>query len=76
MRGKLPEGVELCTSHGTLAQRAFCVWKACSEEDLEKLFEQHAPTLKRGTEIVPVVQSYPPTVEYVLSLVQSFIKMA
>lgn len=32
--------------------------------------------VKKGTEFVPVVQSYPPTREHVLSLAKSFMEMA
>ena len=74
--GKLPEGVELCAFYDTGAQGAYCVWNAPCKEDLEKLFEQHLPTLKKGTEFVPVMQAYPPTMEYVIALYQNIIKMA
>jgi len=74
--GKLPEGIELCATYMTGDfQGAFCVWKARSKEDLEKVFDQ-APTVKKGTEIVPVLQSYPPTMEYVLALYQQMIQAA
>jgi len=68
--GKGVKGVELCATYeappGT--QRVFCVWKAPSLADLEKSFDQFAPTLKKYTEFVPVCQSYPPTMEYVIAL--------
>ena len=73
--GRLPEGVELCATYSTAAERAFCVWKAPNREALEKGFDEWAPTLKKGTEFVPVFQSYPPTMEYVLGLWQAWIKM-
>jgi hypothetical protein len=76
--GKFPEGVELCASYRGPRQacRAFCLWKARTQEDLEKLFDKYMPTLKKGTEFVPVLQNYPPTMEYVLSLAKAFIEMA
>jgi len=51
-------------------------WRAPSKEVLEKGFEQLAPTLKKYTEFVPVVQEYPPTMEYVIGLYQQLIKAA
>jgi len=61
---KFPKGVELCASW--LAeigdQRAFCVWKARTKEDLENFFEEYAPIVKKGTEFVPVLQVYPATI--------------
>lgn len=74
--GKPPEGVELCAIYDTGAQGAYCVWHAPSKEDLEKLFDRYAPILKKGTEFVPVVQSYPPTMEALLGLYQNIIEMA
>jgi hypothetical protein len=73
---KLPEGVELRNTYETGAQRAFCVWVAPNKETLEKVFDQSAPVMKKGTEFVPVVQSFPPTMEYVLTLYQMMIKGA
>jgi hypothetical protein len=72
---KLPKGVELCAGYGA-AQQRWLVWKAPSKADLEKYFDQFAPTLKKYTEFVPVTQSYPPTMEYVFALMQAFIKAA
>lgn len=74
--GKIPEGIELCATYMTGAQGGYCVWVAPSKEALEKLFEQYMPTLKRGTEFVPVTQMYPPTMEYVLALWQQMIQAA
>jgi len=74
--GKIPQGVKLCAIYETGAQRAFCVWEAPSKEALEEGFEKLMPTLKKYTEFVPVAQSYPPTMEYVLGLWQEFIKAA
>ena len=76
VEGKFPEEITLCATYmaGDL-QGAFCVWNAPSKEALEKVFDQ-APTVKKGTEIVPVVQSYPPTMEYVLALYQQMIQAA
>jgi hypothetical protein len=59
-----------------LSNGAFCVWEAPSKEALEKLFEKYTPVLKKGTEFVPVVQSYPPTIEYDMMLAQMIIHTA
>lgn len=45
---------------------AFCCCEAPSKEALVKLFEKYLPTLLKYTEFVPVLQMYPPTVEYEL----------
>jgi len=74
--GKLPEGLELCATYMTGTQGAFCVWKAPNGAVLERLFDQHLPTLKKGTEFVPVIQSFPPTIEWVVSLYQAYVKGA
>jgi len=75
VEGKGPKDVELCATYNTAAHGAFCVWHAPSKAALEKTFDQFAPTLKKATEFVPVAQSYPPTMEYVLGLWQAWIKM-
>ena len=74
IEGKLPN----VKAHATYAcaQGAYCVWEASNLEALENAFEQVAPTLKKYTEFVPVMQSYPPTMEYVLALAQQLIQAA
>lgn len=72
LAGTAPEGVKLHFTYG-LPQRAYCVWEAVSKDALEKVFDQYAPTLKKSTEFVPVVQVYPPTMEYVIGLSQQLI---
>lgn len=74
--GRFPEGVELCATYHTGAQGVYSIWHAPSKEVLEKLFKKYAPVVSKGTEFVPVVQGFPPTIEYVLSLYQEAIKMA
>jgi len=74
--GKTPEGAELYATYMTGAQGAYCVWKAPNGAVLERLFDQHLPTLKKGTEFVPVIQSFPPTIEWDVSLYQAIVKMA
>ena len=67
--------IEVCSIYMS-ENGAFCVWDAPSAETLEKLFEGHAPILKKGTEIVPVIQAVPPTMEYVLALTKNILDMA
>jgi len=73
--GKLPEGIKLHTTYSTV-NGAFCVWEAPSKEALEKWFEKNGPIMKKYTEFVPVVQAYPPTMEYVIVLGQQMLKAA
>jgi len=72
--GKL-EGMKLLATY-SLPQGAYCVWEAASKEVLEKGFEKNTPVLKKNTEFVPVAQSYPPTMDYVLGLWQMWVKSA
>jgi len=72
--GKLKD-VKLCFTY-SLAQGAYCVWEALNKEALEKAFDQYCPTLKKHTEFVPVIQMYPPTMEYIVGLWQEWIKAA
>jgi hypothetical protein len=76
VEGKMAKGVELCATYSTEGQGAFCVWKASSKAALEKAFDEFAPTLKKYTEFVPVHQSFPPTMDYVLLLWQQWVKAA
>lgn len=71
-----PKGVELIATYTARAQRAFCVWKSIDQESLEKLFDQYMPTLKVRTEFVPVLQMFPPTVDYVVSLWKTMLQAA
>lgn len=73
---KFPEGVTLCMSWMAGPTGAFCVWEAPSKEALEKLFEEYAPVASKITEFVPIVQSYPPTMECEMVLMQQIIEMA
>jgi hypothetical protein len=74
--GKLTAGIKLCFAyiHG-LPQASQSVWEVPSKEALEKEFEKF-PVLKKYTEFVPVVQIYPPTLEYEIALVKQLIKAA
>ena len=70
----LPEDFALPMSWVAEGQRYFCFWKAPSKEALEKFFEEYEPKLV--TEVVPVVQSIPPTMEFEMSLMQQIVDMA
>jgi dihydrodipicolinate synthase/N-acetylneuraminate lyase len=74
--GKLPAGVKLCLAYTYLPQGSQCIWEAPSKEALEKTFDKFAPILKKYTKIVPAVQAYPPTMEFVISLGQRMLKAA
>jgi hypothetical protein len=72
LAGTFPEGTKIHFSYG-LTQGAYCVWEAVSKDTIEKVFDQYAPTLKKSTEFDPVVQVYPPTMDYVIQLGQRLI---
>ncbi len=60
----LPDGIEFLASYN-FDVGCYTLWKAPNKEVLEKLMEG-SPTFKKNAEIVEVVQSYPPTVEYIV----------
>jgi hypothetical protein len=65
-RAELPEGFEFLASYN-FNGGAHTIWRAPSREELEKLIDTiDAPIFKRNMEITEVVQSYPPTVEYIV----------
>lgn len=72
LAGTAPEGAKLHFTYA-LPQGAYCVWEAVSKDALWKVFDKYAPTLKRFTELAPVVQMYPPTMEYEIGLVQQMV---
>ena len=76
LEGKVTEGIELCSTYMRSDHGAFCVWQSPDKKALDDLFKKYLPTLLKGTEFVPVIQSFPPTTEYVLSLYQTIVKMA
>ena len=74
--GKLPADVKLCFAYSYPPQGSQCIWEAPSKEALEKAFEKFAPILKKNTEFLPVMQVYPPTMEYEIALAQQLLKAA
>ena len=73
--GKWAKDANLLFSYD-FAQGVYGVWEAPNLEALEKATDQFLPTLKKYTEFVPVVQSSPPTQEYVVGCWQQWIKAA
>ncbi len=47
-----------------------------SVADLENFFKKFGPTLYKATEFVPVLQAFPATVEYELSLLKMITELA
>ena len=74
-RPRAREDVQCCSTYMS-DNETFCVWIAPSAETLEKGFEGHSPTLKKGTEVVPVVQAIPPTMDYLLTLWKNILDLA
>ncbi len=73
LAGKTPRDVKLHLTY-SFPQEAYCVWEAPSKDALEKQFDTYLPTLKKFTEFVPVLQMYPPTMEYVVAGWQQMIQ--
>lgn len=76
LEGRTPSDIVLCSTYTRADHGAFCVWTAPSKRALEDLFKQYLPTMLKGTEFVPVVQAYPATTEYMLSLFGTILSMA
>ncbi len=76
LKGETPKDITLHNTWSRVDDGAFCVWEAPSKEALVKLFEQYLPTMLKYTEFVPVTQMYPPTMEYILGLMQMGVDMA
>jgi hypothetical protein len=76
LKGETPKEIVLNSTWIRADDGAFCSWDAPSKEALEKLFQQYLPTMLKYTEFVPVSQGYPPSMEYVLSLLQNIVDMA
>jgi hypothetical protein len=76
LKGETPKDITLHSTWTTADYRAFCAWEAPSKEALDRLFKQYLPTMLKYTEFVPVLQTYPPTVEYALALMQNICDMA
>ncbi|MCD6559225.1 MAG: hypothetical protein J7K57_05065 [Palaeococcus sp.] len=70
---ELPEGIEFLASYN-FNLGSYTLWRATSREKLEKLLES-APIFKKNAEIVEIVQSYPPTVEYTVRMWKMIISM-
>ena len=69
--GKFPEGVKLCSAYilPTLpSSEAYGIWEAPSREAFDKGLNTLAPTMKKNTQVIQVMQVYPPSMEYVMAL--------
>jgi len=76
LQGTAPKGVELCFTWQRADYGAFCLWNVPNKEALESFFKKFGPTMPKYTEFIPVLQVYPPTPEYVLSLFQNIIDLS
>ncbi|NJD99015.1 hypothetical protein E3E26_04335 [Thermococcus sp. LS1] len=63
--GELPEGVEFLAAYN-FDGGAYTIWKAPSKEVLEMVIS--SPTFRKNMEITEVIQSYPPTIEYMIRM--------
>ena len=71
---ELPKGVEFLASYN-FVDGSYTIWKAPKKEILEKIMEDF-PVFKKEAEIVEVVQSYPPTMEYIVRIWKMLIAFA
>ena len=71
-----PEGIKLCYTWARTDIGAFCLWNVPSVEALKKFFKKFGPTMLKTTKFNPVLQVYPGTIEYELSLLQMIVDMA
>jgi hypothetical protein len=76
LENKVPPGIKLLSTHMRGDHGAFCTWEAFSKEDLEKFMYKFGPTLLKSTEFIPVLQAFPATVEYELSLLKMITDLA
>jgi hypothetical protein len=76
LESKQPQGIKLFSTHMRSDHGAFCLWEAPSLADLENFFKKFGPTLYKATEFVPVLQAFPATVEYELSLLKMITDLA
>jgi hypothetical protein len=76
IKGTAPEGIELCYTWARTDIGAFCLWNVPSVEGLEKFFKKFGPTMLKTTKFYPVLQVYPGSIEYELSLLQMIVDMA
>jgi len=76
LKGTAPKGIELCYTWARTDIGAFCLWNVPSVEALENFFKKFGPTMLKTTKFYPVLQVYPGTIEYELSLLQAIVGMA
>lgn len=76
LENKQPTGIKLFSTHMRSDHGAFCLWEAPSKEELENFFKKFGPTLYKASEFVPVLQAFPASVEYELSLLKMITDLA
>src|SRR4030067_808203 len=76
LENKQPAGIKLHSTHMRGDHGAFCLWEAPSMVDLQNFFKKFVPPLYKATELVPVLQAFPATVEYELSLLKMITDLA
>jgi hypothetical protein len=76
LENKQPAGIKLHSTYMRSDHGAFCLWEAPSMVDLQNFFKKFGPTLYKATELVPVLQAFPATVEYELSLLKMITDLA
>ena len=76
LENKQPLGIKLLSTHMRSDHGAFCTWEAPGLGELENFFKKFGPTLLKATKFYPVMQAFPATVEYELSLLKMITDLA
>jgi hypothetical protein len=76
LKGETPKEIVINSTYIREDYGAFCCWDAPNKESLVNLFKQYLPTMLKYTEFIPVMQAFPATVQYELSLLKMMCDMA
>lgn len=76
LENKQPAGIKLLSTHMRGDHGAFCLWDVPSVSELEGFFRKFGPTLLKATEFHAVLQAFPASVEYELSLLKMITDLA
>jgi hypothetical protein len=76
LENKQPPGIKLLSTYMRGDHGAFCTWDVPSQVDLENFFKKFGPNLYKATKLYPVMQAFPATVEYELSLLKMITDLA
>jgi hypothetical protein len=76
LENKQPTGIKIHYTHMRNDHGAFCLWEAPGIAELEAFFHKFGPNLLKATEFHPVLQAFPATVEYELSLLKMITDLA